>query len=304
MSSRSSYSLSTAWNYRRHDTAKSIIDEARSMGFESLELNFALTEPRVNEFIELKNQGYINISSTHNFCPLPDGVIPEKASPEYYSLSSPDDEERALALRFTKKSMDFAKKAQAKAFIIHLGSVRMKDPTKRLFTTADKAKFEERKRSAFSERAKKVKPYLDASLKSIGALTEYAGLIGLDIALENRYYIKELPSLEEFKIIFELFDDERLFYWHDTGHAQIYENLSILKHEDYLETLSSRLLGMHLHDIILFDDHRAPGSGEFDFGRLKPFVKKDTIKVIEAHRASSKEEVERSLPYLTGILGQ
>ncbi|NIS46468.1 MAG: hypothetical protein GWN76_11420, partial [candidate division Zixibacteria bacterium] len=41
------------------------------------------------------------------------------------------------------------------------------------------------------------------------------------------------------------------------------------------------LIGVHLHDAIGLDDHIPPGSGEIDFAALKPFLKADTIKVIE-----------------------
>lgn len=297
------YSLSTAWNYRNHRDVGGMVEEIKSLGFDSVELNFALTESQVNDFIKLKDSGYIRVSSTHNYCPLPEGVDPKEASPEYYSLTSRNKDERELAVRFTKKSMDFARRLGARALIVHLGRVDIEDRTKRLFTITDKARFEREKGEALNERREKAGPFLEAGMKSLEALLDHAGRIDLNIALETRYYIKEIPSLSEFKTIFNALGDRRLCYWHDTGHAQIYENLSILKHEDYLDALSNRLIGVHLHDIILFDDHRAPGCGEFDFGRLKPYLKPDTERVIEAHRISGPEEVKNSRKFLDKVLG-
>lgn len=303
MTNHMPYALSTAWNYRNHKDAKGMADEIKSLGFNSIELNFALTKTQVDDFIRLRDSGYLNITSTHNYCPLPPGVKVKDASPEYYLLSSLDEKERLLAVKFTKRSMDFAKKSGARVLILHLGRVGIKDETKKLFDIADKKLFEKEKKRILHQRQKASGPFLDKAMESLGELLKYAKKINLNLALENRYYIRELPSLEEFKIIFKSFDDTRLFYWHDAGHAQLYENLSILKHEDYLEDLSSRLIGVHLHDIILFDDHHAPGCGKFDFGRLKPYLKSGVIRVVEAHRKATPEEVKNSIRYLREVLG-
>ena len=277
-------------------------EEIRSLGFDSIELNFALTETQVRDFLKLKRAGRVAISSTHNFCPLPDGVLPKHASPEYYSLSALEDGERKLAVKFTKKSMDFAAELGAGALVIHLGRVEIDDRTKRLFAIADRKRLEKEKAEALREREREAGPFLEKAMLSLEELLTHADTLGLNIALENRYYLKELPSLSEFGMIFKKLNDRRLCYWHDTGHAQVYENLSMLRHEDYLELLAKHLIGIHLHDIILFDDHRAPGSGEFDFGRVRPFLKNDTIKVIEAHRKATAEEVRKSVSYLNGAL--
>jgi hypothetical protein len=36
---------------------------------------------------------------------------------------------------------------------------------------------------------------------------------------------------------------------------------------------------------------------------LKPYLKADTIKVIEAHQPASVDQLIRSVKYLTGVLG-
>ena len=302
MKSPMPYALSTAWNSRKHKSGKKMAEEIKSLGFNSIELNFSLTSSQVKDFIKLKDLGLISITSTHNYCPLPDGVKQKHASPEYYSLTSLDEEERRLAIKFTKNSMDAAKRLGARVLILHLGRVEMSDKTKRLFTTIDKEVFKKRRAEVLNKREKKKKIFLKNGLKSLKTLLKYAHKIDLGLAIENRYYIKEIPSLDELKIIFKTIKDKHLFYWHDTGHAKIYENLGISKYEDFLKTLSNRLIGVHLHDIILFDDHRAPGSGEFDFKRLKPFLKKNTIKVIEVHRSTSSEDIKKSVRYLERVL--
>ena len=69
--------LSTSWNSKRFQTGLEIVNLAQDLGFDTLELNFTLTEDKVNDIIELRYQGKIQISSLHNYCPLPHGLTVE-----------------------------------------------------------------------------------------------------------------------------------------------------------------------------------------------------------------------------------
>ena len=60
-------------------------------------------------------------------------------------------------------------------------------------------------------------------------------------------------------------------------------------------------MGIHLHDIKGTQDHLAPGMGEFDFISLKPFLKRNTIKVIEVHQPATKDQLKMSITYLNKI---
>ena len=108
-------------------------------------------------------------------------------------------------------------------------------------------------------------------------------------------------SVDEMEIILDEFHNGPLYYWHDTGHAQVYENLGFIKHEELLDRFAKRMVGVHLHDIEGIDDHRAPLAGKFDFTRLTPYITKKTLKVIEAHHPATKEEIIKARDYLKGI---
>ena len=83
-------------------------------------------------------------------------------------------------------------------------------------------------------------------------------------------------------MFFNEFDSPNVVYWHDTGHAQIKENLGFIRHAAHLESLADRLAGFHIHDVQFpARDHCAPGTGMIDFAALKPFVKPEHIKVFE-----------------------
>ena len=76
-----------------------------------------------------------------------------------------------------------------------------------------------------------------------------------------------------------------------------------MRHRDYLERYQQNLLGLHLHDIKGTQDHLAPGTGDFDFSVLKPYIKKTLSKpwrriIPRAHERLSGPENFR--PFLYG----
>jgi sugar phosphate isomerase/epimerase len=94
-------------------------------------------------------------------------------------------------------------------------------------------------------------------------------------------------------------------YWHDTGHAQIKENLGFIRHTMHLESLADRLAGFHIHDVQFpARDHCPPGSGMIDFAALKPLVKPEHIKVVELNPGVPVEELKRGVEHIKSVWGQ
>ena len=297
------FSLSTSWNASRHSSGAEIVDEIRSLGFDTIELSFALPLNIVDEILGLYQKGEIKVSSLHNMCPLPPEIPSNKASPDHYSLSALDDDERARAVKIAMNTIDYAARFGARAVVFHIGRVDIKGKTRELAALAgDKEKFETLKAEMISERRAKKDPYVDKVIDSLKQIAPYAAKKKVAPAVENRYYYREIPLMDELEEIFSHFKIGELFYWHDVGHAEVFERLEFYRHRELLDKFSGRLIGTHLHDIIgLTGDHKAPGTGTFDFTILKPYIKKDTIKVIEAHQPASGEEVRRGAEYLKKI---
>jgi sugar phosphate isomerase/epimerase len=127
---------------------------------------------------------------------------------------------------------------------------------------------------------------------------------GLKLGCENREALEEIPLESDFEFFLRDFDSPNIVYWHDTGHAQIKENLGFIHHATHLETLAPRLAGFHVHDVQFpARDHCAPGTGMIDFATLKPFVKPEHIKVFELSPALPPESVKAGIAHLKLIWG-
>ncbi len=299
------FSISTSWNARQSQTIPSMIDEIERIGFKKIELGFMHTRKDIREISSIKKKTGLEVTSTHNFCPLPEGVSQREASPDYYSLASLDEEEQRRALECTKATIKTASELGASHVVMHAGRIEIRDRIKELECAMGKRdEYKKIKDEMSEERSKKAARYFERAASSIENLLSLAVKENIILGIETRYYHNEIPSMDEMRALMDRFKDRHIGYWHDAGHAQLYENLGFLKHKDVLENLGERIVGMHLHDIEGIDDHRAPLRGSFDFSILLPYIKKDTLLVLEPHYPATAEEVKRGTEYLSGLFGE
>ena len=111
-----------------------MLREIRDLGFTHAELSHGTRISLMPGIIDAVESGEIQISSLHNFCPLPMGV--DYSAPNLYQFSAESPRERELAHRYTLKTIEFAARLKAPIVVLHLGSIDMKDYTEKLLGMA------------------------------------------------------------------------------------------------------------------------------------------------------------------------
>lgn len=301
------FAISTAWSVRRTSDAEEMIEESRRLGFDCLELGHSLNVATVMGMQEAYERGEIRVSSLHNFCPAIQWLPSSMPGPDIYSPASLDRGERMMAVKRTKVTIDTAQRFGAGAVVMHLGRVEMKILTPvliQLYNAGEKGspRYEKVKGKLLAKREKKRFRHLDVLYKSLDELVAYSEPKGVKIGIENRYFVEDIPSFDEIKLILDKFEGANIYYWHDVGHAQCSEELDVMPQESFLRMYESCMVGIHLHDVIGVSDHKVPLTGNFDFTKLKPYLDRQTIKVVEAFVPAPEEDVIRGMEYIRECL--
>jgi len=301
------YSLSTCWNSARHTDGRAMLRELRELGFEYAELSHGIRISLMPGILEAVKAGEIKISTLHNFCPLPVGI--DKPAPNLYEFSSDKERDRQLALKLTLNTFDFAVKVGAPLVVLHFGSMDLKDYTGKLKELLERGKrgtpeFQKVTAEAQAAREARKKKFYDRSREMLRELYGEAKFRGLKLGIEIREAVEELPVESDFAALLKEFPAPVVYYWHDTGHAQIKQDLGFINHAQFLAERADRLAGFHIHDVKFpARDHFPPGGGDIDFAALKPFVKPEHIKVFELSPKVPLDSVRPSVAHLKRIWG-
>ena len=188
-----------------------MLKEMAGLGFDRVELSHGIRITLVPGILKAVEEGVVKVGSTHNFCPLPMGVI--QAAPTSSSPPSPDSTERDQWLRQTKRSIDFAAQVGAPVLVCHLGSVRfllvqarpasmeayLRGPSRSAARSGDKAYQALLAEKALAKLRQADGPVLaeHPGLASASVL-DYAAEKNVRLGLENREKFEELPVDADF----------------------------------------------------------------------------------------------------------
>lgn len=305
-------SLSSCWCSARHTDGYDMVDEMVGLGFKRIELSHGIRISLVPGILKAVEAGLVEISSVHNFCPLPGSV--RHAAPNLYQPSATDKRELALWHRYSMQTLDFATKVGATRVVMHSGSVWFffSSPEARLEKWIDAqedlqavdyvgskqfVKMRDRMMKRIRKASKSAMARIQASYEEI--LPEVKAR-GLCLGLENREGLEEMPLDAEYAGFLKgLPNDGTVGYWHDVGHAQIKHQFGLLDHEEHLQAMADRLIGFHLHDVTdQGRDHQVPGTGTIDFEMVAKFVRPEHTLVLELSPSLTAEEVLTSRDYI------
>lgn len=282
-----------------------MLQEMAGMGFDYVELSHGIRITLVPGILKAVEDGVIKIASCHNFCPLPAGVT--HAAPNLYLPSSADARERDQWLRHSKRTIDFAHQVKAPKVVLHLGSVeffwfnpvgKIEDYVASHPATdlaADGACQKLLAKSLAKLKARQPR-YWENTKQGLAELLPYAQQKGVVLGFENREKFEELPlDADHPDLITAMGKPGACGYWHDTGHAQIKQNMGLLNHREHLEKNAPNAIGFHLHDVSAEGrDHQPIGSGKIDFEMVSTFWRPEHTLVIELHPRLTPEEVRSS----------
>ena len=295
--------LSTSFKSQQATNGTAFVERLRKFDIDGIELEYRINDVLFRQLKEALKQSELKVVSIHNYFPIPAGLPHSPGGGDLFLLSHPDKDERQQAIQMTTQSIKHARDLGAKALVLHCGRVEMDaefDLLKHYWNNNQihSDKVQEFIRSKCKERDQLKSKHLESLLLSLDRLIHVAEEQNILLGIENRYHYHELPGLEDFKILFSEFNGGPLGYWHDTGHAHANEILGIIPPGALLETCSDHLIGVHLHDANGLHDHLAPGTGSIDFGNLKPFIKKETLLVVELKPGTPDLNVAQGIRYI------
>jgi sugar phosphate isomerase/epimerase len=293
-----------------------MLAEMAALGFEYVELSHGVRITLVPGILKAVEAGVVKVSSTHNFCPLPTGVV--QAAPNLFEPSAREHREHDQWLRHTRRTIDFAAQVKARVVVCHLGSVEffwfnparavrhyLRDHPDAGRNGGDRA-YDTLLRKSLARLRKRLPPYWDQVKASIGEVLDHARQKGVKLGFENREKFEELPVDADYPAYFSsLPADTPVGYWHDTGHADIKEGMGLLKHREHLQSLAPWTIGFHLHDVNAHgNDHQPIGAGHIDFQMVSEFWRAEHLLTLEFSPRLSPEDVAASKARVEALLAR
>ena len=309
------FAISSCWNSHRHNDGYDMLVELAELGFQYVELSHGTRISLVPGALKAIEENLIKVSSLHNFCPLPLGVM--GAAPNLYEPAAASKKERILWLHNTIKTIDFAQRVECDRIVLHSGNIRLLwgNPASRVdaaFESADSSKSIELKavrEKGLKRLNSKKNPFMKRLKESFSLIAEKAKEAGVRIGIENREGFSEIPLDDDMPgLLGELQELEVFGYWHDSGHAQLKERMGLLDHRTFLSGLRPHLIGYHLHDVTEKNrDHQVPGTGVIDWTILADNIREGDVVVMEMSPRLTAQEIlqgkeflERTVPALKG----
>jgi sugar phosphate isomerase/epimerase len=283
----------------RFDDMHEFVRVTEALGYDAIEVSHSTPHERFQRLIDGAGA---RLSSIH--APAPWVKVDGKGNSSL-NLASLDEKERRLAIDFTKGSIDHAAANGARWVVVHLGGVgsTMLDSElkmRRLFDsgTREGEEYESLRRETLERREQEAPPYFERARETLAELVAHASARNVAIGLENRLHHHEIPLPHEALALVAGYSPSVAGYWHDVGHAEVQARLGYVDKRGWLDTLSARTLGSHLHDVEGIGDHRAPGNGDVEWDYIAEGLPADALRVFEINQREPDEAVAAAIAFL------
>ncbi len=301
-----SASLSSMWMVGRFAEFNNFQKTAHDLGFRGIELNHQI-DLSVLEKTRFKHH---EVSGVHEPCPadVPMPVLKQKD----WLISSLNEENRRQGIRMVKRSINLAHQLGAPRLILHAGQIQGMDELegkiRKLYQSGKgkSSEFNQLVKEAKKNKDQKIQGHIEAAFTSLQELVEYARPYSIQIGIENRYHFMDIPGIDEMQSLLSVANPDQLGFIFDVGHALALDHLGFNKFEEWLKRYSSRIIGVHLHDVNGIEDHLAPGLGNVDFKAMAPYLPQDAFRTLEVKVNNTPEQITTGMKFLqqSGILTQ
>ena len=256
---------------------------------------------------ELLASNHVSIASLHS--PTPRVKAADGRWSEALNLAATDEAERSHAVRLACATIDHAVRAGARYVVVHLGGIESggrsemfesEKRLRRLFDEGTRAgeEVEALRRQAHTERREGAGRNLPQARRSLAEMAEHAAGSGVAIGLENRFHYHEFPGVDEMHELLAGYPPDVAGFWLDVGHAEVMDRLGLVPKGRWLDELSARCIGAHVHDVDGLADHRAPGLGDVDWSYIARGLPAGVPRVFEINQMTPEDAVAASIPFL------
>lgn len=278
-------------------------EAAARLGYPAVEINYVIPPAGVEELLDSE---HVSVISLHS--PTPRVKLNGRWS-EALNLAASDEEERGLAVRVARETIDHAARAGARYVVVHLGGVETKGKSetfqeeRRLRKLYDSGvregdEVEALRRRAAEQRREGASRDLPQARRSLAEIAEHAAASGVAVGLENRYHYHEFPSVDEMHELLADYPADVAGFWLDVGHVEVLDRLGLVPKGRWLDELGARCLGAHVHDVDGLADHRAPGLGDVDWSYIARGLPKEAPRVFEINQKMPEDAVAAAIPFL------
>ncbi len=276
------------------------LDRAAELGFSGVEINHSMDAAQAGAILA---QRRLPVVAVH--APAPLERHPSAGWNRSLDLAAEDEAERALAVRYTQRSIDLAAQAGARIVVVHLGAVAggQLGAARALRRLAPRgqaagAEWEAAVDEAVRERALRAPPALARARRSLAELARAAEGRGVTLGLECRLHYHEIPLPAEAAELLAEHPPELVGYVHDVGHAEVQHRLGLTDRGAWFDLLGERVVESHISDVRGLLDHRAPGNGDVDFGWLAERLPASAVRTLEINQHETDDDLVRGLALL------